>query len=211
MTNEDKKDTDILAGENNGQEDVKEEGGKKGKGNGEQKSKERVFTASEVQAMLEQVARGSNLSEKENKEDDRKKVRLARVENKLVVDFKNRNNDEFLPGIVIHAFNRWDNEAKQNIAWVEVVFDDGSTKEMPLLFLVSSAKPITASIIKENIIDESYSIGTVEQRIYDESGGSMKGNGLTVKQEVKKYSKTFLVELPNGEQITVPDYIINMV
>lgn len=176
------------------------------------KEKERMYTSAEVKAMLKQVADEAGQRSEEAKENtDRKKLRLARIEGQLIVGFKNRNEDEFLPGIVIHAFNKWNNEAKQNEAWVEVVFENGKTKEMPLLYLVSTARPMVVEIVKENVKDESYSIGQVEKTIYDESGGTMKGSGIMVQQKVEKYSKTFDVLLPTGEQITVPDYIINMV
>jgi len=171
---------------------------------------DKTYTAEEVQAMLQQVL-SKNTSNSPAEPDERKKVRLARIESKLVVDFVNKNTDPFLPNVVIHAFNKWNETQKQFEAWLEVVFDDGTTKEIPLLYLVSNARPIECPVIKENKKDTSYSLGMVDKKVYDEKSGGMQGQGLKVKQEVKQQEVSFIISTPDGKEFEVPEYVVNIV
>ena len=171
---------------------------------------DKTYTAEEVQAMLQQVL-SKNTSTSPAEPDERKKVRLARIESHLIVDFVNKNNDPFLPNVVVHAFNKWNESLKQFEAWLEVVFDDGTTKEMPLLYLVSNARPIECPIIKQNVVDTSYSLGMVDKKVYDEKSGGMQGQGLKVKQEVKQQKVSFVISTPDGKELEVPEYVVNIV
>lgn len=170
---------------------------------------ERTYSASEVQAMLQQVMKDKGTTTPIKKDPNRKELRLSRLEGKFVVDFKNRNNDPYV-NKVIHAYNKWDPEQRQNIAWIEVIFDDGSSKEVPLLYLASQASPIVCKILEERKTDTSYSVGETTRKIYKDAGGR-EDTGILVDQVVTQNTSEFVVETPTGEKLTVPQYVINIV
>lgn len=172
---------------------------------------DRKYSKEEVQAMLQQVISKTKGEEVSKEKDNRKKVRLARIDSKLVVDFVNQNHDEFLVDTVIHAYNKWNDLLKQNEAWIEVKFDDDTTKHMPLLYLCSNARPFPCPVIREERHDTSYSLGKVERRVYDDSIGNMKGAGVEVDQIVKQEELRFIISTPDGREFSIPSYVVNII
>lgn len=181
---------------------------------------DKTYTVAEVQAIIAELTKNKkNEKETPDLKDDRKKVRLTRIEGKMVVDFVNQNNDPFLPNLVTHAYNQWNEKIKQNEAYIEVKFDDGSTKHMPLLYLVSNGRPIVCPIVREKNEDTSFveksagNGGMVERRIYEEKDrqSGMTGTGILVEQTVKQKKVSFIVSTPDGKEIEVPEYVVNIV
>ncbi len=128
-----------------------------------------------------------------------------RFDEKWVVDFKDRNSDPYKKEKV-HAYNRFNEQQRIFQAWIELVFDDGSTKDIPLTTYLEHRFPIYCPIIKRHIIDKSYVAGEVEQK--KEVGDKLVGTGKMIDQDVTMYSEVFEVKTPDGVIRMIPDYAI---
>lgn len=169
------------------------------------KESERLYTKEEVQAMLKQV----RLDEAAPKVDEAEKttVRLTRFHNKFVVGFKDQNTDPYSEKIV-YAFNKFDERERKWVPWIEVVFEDGTTEVVLLQSFVQQSTGVKAELIKTIKRDTSYSLGKVEQRVVE--GTKMKGTGVFVDQKVVREERDFVLKLPDGKELTVPDYVVNI-
>lgn len=127
-----------------------------------------------------------------------------RLDGKWVVDFKDRNNDPYVKGKV-HAFQKFNEQKREFEAWIEVVFDDGSTKELPLVTYVKNRVPIYCPIIKRHQMDKSFSFGEVEKK--KEVGDKLIPSGVVVDQEVTMYEELFEMKTPEGV-LKIPSYAI---
>lgn len=170
---------------------------------------ERLYNATEVKAMLEQVlanARGEGVEKKPTKRVP--EVRMPRFQGKFIIGFKNVNTDEFFQDKEIFSFDVWDDKIKQNVAWVTVIFDDKTELNVPLQTAVQKSRMVKCELVETVKHDASYSIGKVERQEVEEY--RMKGTGQTVDMEVKQYKYTYKVKLPHtGEIVEVQGDIIN--
>lgn len=170
---------------------------------------ERLYNATEVKAMLEQVlanARGEGAEKKPAKRVP--EVRMPRFQGKFIIGFKNVNTDEFFQDKEIYSFDVWDDKIKQNVAWVTVIFDDKTELNVPLQTAVQRSRMVKCELVDTVKHDVSYSIGKVERQEVEEY--RMKGTGQTVDMEVKQFKYTYKVKLPHtGEIVEVQGDIIN--
>lgn len=169
----------------------------------------RMYTPDEVRAMLEQVAAnlGQKKDDKKPVQSKNKTLRLARFHGKFIVGFVNKNTDPFLPNKVVHAFNIWNPEKKENVAWITLRYDDNSTEDVPLAFIVENADPVECEILEVMKEDKSYSLGKVERREIRDY--HPEGTGIWVEQEVRMYKPSFKIRLPDGREMVVGDDVIN--
>lgn len=128
-----------------------------------------------------------------------------RLDAKWVVDFKDRNTDEYVK-TKIHAFIKYNASKREDESWVEVVFEDGSTKEISLPSYVKNRVLVYCPIIERNKIDMSYSMGQVERK--KEVNDKLVGTGVMMDQTVERYEEVFKVRTPDGKILTLSDYII---
>lgn len=128
-----------------------------------------------------------------------------RLDGKWVVDFKDRNVDEYVKE-KIHAYQRFNEQKREFEAWVELVFEDGTTKDISLPTYVKNRVLVYCPIVKRHKTDKSYSVGEVEKK--KEVGDKLVGTGVLVDQEVEMYSEVFEVKTPDGKILHLPDYII---
>lgn len=130
---------------------------------------------------------------------------VHRFDGKWVVDFKNRNTDPYVKDKV-HAYQKFNEQTRLFEAWVELVFNDGTTKDIPLTTYVKNRVLVYCPIIKRHQVDKSYSIGDVEKK--KEVGDKLVGTGVLVDQEVVRYEEVFEVKTPDGEIFMLPEYVI---
>lgn len=130
---------------------------------------------------------------------------IWRLDGKWVVDFKDRNTDPYQKDKV-HAFQKFNEQRREFEAWIELVFDDGTTKEIPLTTYVKNRFPVYCLILKRHQVDKTYSIGEVEKK--KEVGDKLVGTGVVIDQEVTMSEEVFEVQTPKGEVLKLPGYII---
>ncbi len=130
---------------------------------------------------------------------------IWRMDGKWVVDFKDRNDDEYKKGKV-HAFKKWNELTREWQTNIELVFQDGSTKEIPLTTYLEHRLPIYCQIIKRHLADKSYSIGEVEKK--KEVNDKLVGTGVMIEQEVAMVEETFELKTPDGSILMLPWYVL---
>lgn len=128
-----------------------------------------------------------------------------RFDGKWVVDFKDRNTDPYVKEKV-HAFNKYNEQLRRFEAWIELVFHDGTTKEIPLTTYMKNRTPVYCPIIKRHQKDTSYSTGEVEKK--KEVNDRLVGTGVMIDQEVVMTEETLEMKTPDGILLKLPDYII---
>lgn len=128
-----------------------------------------------------------------------------RFDSKWVVDFKDRNTDPYMKEKV-HAYQKFNEQLRQFEAWVELVFEDGTTKDLPLTTYVKNRVLVYCPILERKKIDRTYSVGEVEKK--KEVGDKLVGTGVLVDQEVTRYDEVFRVKTPDGQILELPDYIV---
>lgn len=128
-----------------------------------------------------------------------------RFDGKWVVDFKDRNEDPYVKD-KIHAYQKWNDQRRQFEAWIEIVFDDGTSKDIPLTTYVKNRVLVYCPIIKRHQIDKSFSIGEVEKK--KEEKDKLVGTGILVDQEVQQYEEVFEVKIAGGKVLKIPSYAI---
>lgn len=175
---------------------------------------EKMYSETTVKAMLKQMQDelrkefGGKKEELDPEEQfKQKKVRMARFKEKFVVGFENRNDDPYFPELVIHAFDVYDKEKRQNIAYVKAIFQDKSTLLIPLFTLLSKSKPVYCDLVEVKEENTSYSDGKVERA--DIKDYSRVGTGSMVNAKVTQADYKYVVKLPDGEEITVGPEVVN--
>lgn len=179
---------------------------------------EKMVPISEVKAM---IAEAMDNLRNENKPVKPKKVtehhaHVWRFEGQWVIDFVDRNKDPYVKQ-KIHAFNKWNEQKREQEAWIEIKLAPGigvdgkereeRTVELPLNRYVERRVLVYCPIIKRHKHDLSYSIGEVEKK-KEGPDGTLKGTGVMVDQEVELYYEVFEVKTPDGEVRMIPDYAI---
>lgn len=174
---------------------------------------EQTFTIAQVRDMMaEFVAKVNTQSGGASQADTETDpnlhtLRLSRLESQFVVDFKDMNDDPYQDKI-IHAFNKWDERERMNVAWITVILQDGSEKEVPLKYFVENSVGVACEILDTIKKDTSYSIGKVERQVI--KSYHPEGTGMLVDQRVVSHMTTYKVKTPKGEIITVPEYVVNI-
>lgn len=135
-----------------------------------------------------------------------------RMDGKWIVDYRDQNvgpdGKKIDPYIKskIHAFRKYNEQEKEFQAWIELVFQDGSLKPMRLDKYIEYRTLVYCPIKKREKIDRSYVIGEVEKK--RDNGDMLVGTGIMIDQEVTQYIELFTLETPDGETLTLPDYVI---
>lgn len=130
---------------------------------------------------------------------------VYRFDSKWVVDFKDRNTDPYVKEKV-HSYQKFNEQRREFEAWIEIVFSDGMTKDIPLTTYVKNRVPILCPIIKRHKIDRSYSIGEVEKK--KEVGDKYVGSGIVVDQEVTVHEEVLEIRTPDKQVFMIPSYAI---
>ncbi len=177
---------------------------------------ERMVKLSDVKALIAEAL--ANQAADANKPVKVKKVtehhaHVWRMDGKWIIDFADRNWDyekkEKIDPYVkekIHAFQKFNEQKREFEAWITLILDDGTRKEMPLNRYVERRVLVYCKIIKRHKVDKSYSIGEVEKK--KENGDTLIGTGVMVDQEVTIYGEVLEVETPEGTVLKLPDYCI---
>jgi hypothetical protein len=162
---------------------------------------------SKVQEMIEKAM--ANFKEEEKpikpKRVTEHTAHVWRFDGKWVVDFKDRNTDPYIKE-KIFSFQKYNEQRREFESWIELVFNDGSTKEIPLTTYMKNRTPIYCAIIKREKIDKSYSVGEVEKR--KEVNDQLVGTGVMIDQEVVMYEEIFEVKTPEGEVLKLSADVI---
>lgn len=180
------------------------------------KAGDRMIAMSEVQAMIaealahqQQTASGPVKVKKVTEHH----AHAWRFDGKWVVDFVDRNIDpttgEKVDSYIkekIHAYQKFNEQRREFEPWIEIKFQDGTTKNMPLNNYVKNRVLVYCTIIKRHELDKSYSIGEVEKK--KEEGDKLVGTGILVDQDVNMVEETFEVKTPNGETLMLPWYVV---
>ncbi len=171
------------------------------------KKKEATIPLSQVEQMIAKALSDFKESEKPQKPKrvTEHTAHVWRFDAKWVVDFKDRNNDPYVKEKV-HSYNKFNEQKREFESWIELVFNDGTTKDVPLTTYVKNRVLVYCPIIKRHMIDKTYSIGEVEKK--KEVGDKLVGTGVMVDQEVVMHEETFEIKTPDGELLTVPAYAI---
>lgn len=171
--------------------------------------KEAMIPISDVKKLIAEAIENSKKSEAPVK---LKKIlehtpHLWRFDGKWVVDFVNQNKDSYIKK-QIHTFQKFSQEKREFETWIDLVFHDGTNKEVFLPNYVNSDNrmPIYCKILKKEVIDTSYSIGEIEKK--DWKNDQKVGTGVMVDQVVEQYEEIFTLQTPEGEEITVPSYAL---
>jgi len=175
---------------------------------------EKTYSESQVKDMMRSVI--AEMQEKQSKaseeDDDKPRVNtltIPRFTNKFVFGFKNRNNDQYAPDLVVHAFDIVNPDTKKPEANVTLILEDGEELTVPLWPVLTRSVYIQCDILETIKQDTSYSDGKVEQVEVDEY--SPKGTGSFVKLKVNQFVPSFRIRLPDGREQVVAKEVVNWV
>jgi len=136
-----------------------------------------------------------------------------RIDGQWVVDFADKNFDYAKNEVIdpyikekVHAFNRYNEQKREFEAWITLILEDGTKKEMPLNRYVQHRTLVYCTIVNRKKVDKSYVIGEVERK--KEVGDVNVGTGIMVDQEVELYTEIFVIRTPEGKVLELPDYVI---
>ena len=161
---------------------------------------------SQVQAMIDEaIAKSKNPQVIKRKHVTEHTAHVWRFDGKWVVDFVDKNTDEYKKGKV-HAFQKFNEQKRAYETWIDLKFHDGSTKEVPLTTYVDNRIMVRCPIIKRHQKDMSYSQGEVEKK--KEVGDKLVGTGVLVDQTVEAYEETFEIKTPEGDVYMIPAHAI---
>lgn len=174
------------------------------------KKEERLFTKDEVAAMLQQVLAKQQAKDEDSADEKEKPVvHIPRFENKFILGFKNMNTDPYAPDLVVHAVDVFDNNTKQNVPWVTVVYEDKSEKLLPLRTVIERSTKVKCEIVERKKEDVSYDFGKVEKIDVKDGSYAPEGTGALVKTKVTQYREWFIVKTPTGEILEVQPEVVN--
>jgi hypothetical protein len=169
---------------------------------------ERMYSKAEMQAMIKAVMDGKDLDAEEEEEVAKKKtLRLSRFQNKFITSLKNMNTDEYYPDGQVYAYDVYDERSRSNIAWVTLVFQDGTDLAVPLETALRRSNKVNCEIVKIDEKDKSYDFGKVEKT--EVKDYNVESTGEMIKAKVTQKEYTYQVKLPSGDVITVGREVIN--
>lgn len=140
-------------------------------------------------------------------------VHVWRLDGKWVIDFVDQNInketgkkiDEYKKSRV-HSWNKFNEQKREFEAWIELQFNDGSTKPIPLVTYLQNRSLVYCPILKREKIDQTYSVGEVEKK--KEMGDRLVGTGVMVDQIVERYDEVFHLKTPEGQTLVINDYAL---
>ncbi len=177
---------------------------------------EKSYSESQVKDMMRTLILEMQQKQKKDEEDGvdvedvykNKTLRLPRFQNKFVLGFANKNDDPYFPELVIHAFDVWDDMQKRMVAWVELMFEDGSALKVPLYTALTKSTKVDCAIIDTVATDKSYSNGKTEIRT-EVDGYNQKSTGAYTKLKVQLNEYQYKVRLPDGKEVLVGPEVVN--
>lgn len=177
---------------------------------------EKTYSESAVKDMMRTLIAEMQAKQKKDGEEGvdeedlykQKKIRLPRFQNKFVLGFANKNDDEYFPELVVHAFDVWDELQKKMVAWVELVFEDDTHLKVPLYTALVKSIKVDCDLVEVVKTDKTYSNGKVEIRTEVEEY-HQKGSGAFTKLKVELNEYKFKVRLPDGKEVIVGPEIVN--
>lgn len=168
---------------------------------------EQMIPHSKVQEMIDKAMASFKEEEKpiKPKRVTEHTAHVWRFDGKWVVDFKDRNTDPYIKEKVF-SFQKYNEQRREFETWIELVFNDGSTKEIPHTTYMKNRTPIYCPILKRDKIDKTYSIGEVEKK--KEVNDVLVGTGVMVDQEVVIHEEVFEIKTPEGEVLKLSADVI---
>lgn len=179
------------------------------------KELKKMVPMEDVQKMIDEAIAKSNVREPVKlKKSTEHHAHLWRLDGKWVVNFidqnwdysQNKKKDEY-NNKKVFAYDKFNEQTRQMVAWIGIIFDDGSTKELPLTSYVQNRIPVYCPIVDRKKKDISYVSGTTEKKNWDDKRAFV-GTGIEVEQNVELYEETLTLKTPEGIEVTVPDYVI---
>lgn len=167
--------------------------------------KEEYVKLSDVTRLIEEAMASQKTGPIKAKKVTEHTAHAWRLDGKWVVDFVDRNTDPYVKD-KIHAYPKFNANTRQTESWIELKFQDGSTKDISLPSYVKNRIPVYCTIIKRNKIDKSYVTGEVEKK--KEVNDRLVGTGVMVDQIVERYEEIFELKTPDGEMLVLPAYVI---
>lgn len=170
---------------------------------------EKLYTRSDFQVMLKEALRAMK---KEDYDADRPEehlktvhtARLARFKNKFIVALKDMNDDEYVSD-VIYSWDLFDEKTKRDIAWITLIFDDGTELAQPLHNVMKSFHPVPCDIVEVKTKDASYKLGKIA--VLNDDG---QPSGETVDGKVQQVSNRWILKLPTtGKLVEVGPEVLN--
>jgi len=172
----------------------------------------KLYTKEEVRNIIADF-----MKEKESEKTNNSLIRKKKVEKHLktvfrfngkwVVDFVDRNKDEYEKR-KIHAYNKINPLTSKEEPHIELKFDDDSTLEIPLYTYIRHRIPVLCPIDKREKVDVSYENGTTERKVVVKDGYQKVTTGEAVPLEIEVYKEFMHMELPDGRIIKIPDHAL---
>lgn len=157
--------------------------------------------------MKEKNEQDSSISLIKKKKVEKHLKTVYRFNSKWVVDFVNRNTDQYQKQEV-YAFNKFNPSTKRDEWHLELKYDDGSTEEVSGYTYLRYRVPVLCVIEKREKIDVSYQNGTTERKVVVNDGFKKIGTGDEVALEVEMFKEMFHMGMPDGQTLIIPDYAL---
>jgi len=170
------------------------------------KKEEKMIPLSDVKKLIaDAIASSKEPTVMSPKKVTEHHAQVWRLDGKWVVDFVNRNTDPYVKK-EIFAYEKYNAEKREFESWIEIKFQDGTTKDISLKNYVSNRVLVYCLILKKEKIDRSYSLGQVEKK--DWKGDKMVGTGVMMEQIVEMHNEVVTIKTPDGEILEIPDHAI---
>ena len=178
---------------------------------------EKKYSEEDVKRMIKDIMKDMKANDVVDDDDDKPKQYLCtipRFDNKFIVGFANLNKDPFFPDRVITSQNIFNDQTRQFIPNVTVIFhDDTAEKEsrltVPFETILKVSNKITCKIIERKQKDASVKFGQIHVQELKGDLYSPVLTGEVVHGKQVKKSETFLVETPDGLTLLVSPDVIN--
>lgn len=172
----------------------------------------RTYTMDEVKAMFNEFKK--EMAKPDFDEDDEEgprkhTVRLPRLDNQFILDFKNINNDPYFPDRIIYSKDIFNEQLKQFVPHTTVIFEDGHELTLPIETLFKVAKTVECELIERKYKDASEKYGNIEVQEIKPDQYGMKGTGNFVKGRANIKIESYVVKLPDGKVVEVIRDLVN--
>lgn len=179
------------------------------------KTESRTYTQDEMKAILSEFKKElikDMAAENEPEDDDgprKHSVRMARINNKFVLGFKNLNNDPYFPERVIYSQDIFNEQTKQFVPHVTLILEDDETVTLPLETALKVCRVITCDLVERKTVDISKKFGQIEVQEMKPDQYGMTGTGNFIQGKQKMFKETYVVRLPNGKLVEVIPDVVN--
>ncbi len=140
----------------------------------------------------------------------RKFIRVARLNNKFIVDLKNMNTDKYndQPIYITNIPNP--QKTTEMIPWATFIYDDGTEELYPYLSFMKRATGVWAEVLDTDKKDISEKFGTVDMKEIDDKEWNMSSTGKRVLAKAMKYKVTYIVkDIKFGKDLRVSQEVTN--